>query len=247
MSHSALALTHHRPWPFPSGPWSIAMEWNDLAFLHWRVDAKKIQALLPEGLELEMCDGSAWLGVVPFRMERTRARWFPPILSANTFPELNVRTYVRCAGKSGVWFFSLDAASRLAVEGARVLFGLPYFSARMNCVRRDDSIVYDSERCDRRAPSAAFHASWRACGECSVSAPGTLEHFLTERYCLYSVRRGSLLRGDVAHVPWQVGPVELSLTKCTMTRLLGIDLDRPPESALIARSMQVLAWTPRAV
>ena len=224
MSHSALALTHHRPWPFPSGPWSIAMEWNDLAFLHWRVDAKKIQALLPEGLELEMCDGSAWLGVVPFRMERTRARWFPPIPSAHTFPELNVRTYVRCAGKSGVWFFSLDAASRLAVEGARVLFGLPYFSARMNCVRRDDSIMYDS-----------------------VSAPGTLEHFLTERYCLYSVRRGSLLRGDVAHVPWQVGPVELSLTKCTMTRLLGIDLDRPPESALIARSMQVLAWTPRAV
>ena len=102
MSHSALALTHHRPWPFPSGPWSIAMEWNDLAFLHWRVDAKKIQALLPEGLELEMCDGSAWLGVVPFRMERTRARWFPPIPSAHTFPELNVRTYVRCAGKSGV-------------------------------------------------------------------------------------------------------------------------------------------------
>ena len=179
MSHSALALTHHRPWPFPSGPWSIAMEWNDLAFLHWRVDAKKIQALLPEGLELEMFDGSAWLGVVPFRMERTRARWFPPIPSAHTFPELNVRTYVRCAGKSGVWFFSLDAASRLAVEGARVLFGLPYFSARMNCVRRDDSIMYDSERCDRRAPSAAFHASWRACGECSVSAPGTLEHFLT--------------------------------------------------------------------
>jgi uncharacterized protein YqjF (DUF2071 family) len=157
------------------------MEWHDLLFLHWPVDPARLAAQLPPGLELETFAGSAWLGVVPFRMVRTRWRWLPPLPTASTFAELNLRTYVRGAGRRGVWFFSLDAASRLAVEGARFGFGLPYFRAHMHCRRDGDAVEYASERVDRRGPLARFAASWRAVGPHATAAPGTLEHFLSER------------------------------------------------------------------
>ena len=140
------------------------MGWHDLLFLHWRVPAELLQAQLPPGVALETFDGSAWLGVVPFRMVDTRFRWLPRMPTAHTFPELNLRTYVRVGERRGVWFFSLDAASRLAVEGARFGFGLPYLTARMQCERDGDAIRYRSERTDRRGPPATFVGSWRPAG-----------------------------------------------------------------------------------
>ena len=223
------------------------MRWEELLFLHWRVEAAVLQRLLPPGVVIETFDGSAWLGVVPFRMAATRFRWLPALPTAHTFPELNVRTYVRVGDTSGVWFFSLDAASRLAVEGARWSFGLPYFLARMKCRREGDVVGYTSERMDRRGPAAAFAASWRALGSPRRAAAGSLEHFFAERYCLFTTRRGVLMRGDVAHVPWQLAPAEVQLTACNMTRLLGCVLPGEPESALAASPLTVAAWAPVCV
>ncbi|MCU0865541.1 MAG: DUF2071 domain-containing protein [Planctomycetes bacterium] len=242
--HPALVDVSHLPVPPPARPWSITMRWEELLFLHWRTAAEPLQRHLPNGLTLDTFDGSAWLGVVPFRMAATRFRLLPRVPGSHTFAELNLRTYVRHGERRGVWFFSLDAASRLAVEGARWSFGLPYFMSRMACARRGDVVHYEHTRTDRRGPAATFTADWRAVGSAQLSAPGTLEHFLTERYCLFARRRGRLLRGDIAHRPWRLAPAEVSLAHCDMTRLLELRLEGAPASALVAQPVEVAAWSP---
>lgn len=225
----------------------MTMDWEDLLFLHWRVPAAALQPHLPPGVEVDTFEGSAWLGVVPFRMARTRARWLPPIPTARDFPELNLRTYVRVDGRPGVWFFSLDAASWLAVVGARATFGLPYFRARMRCERLGDQIVYESERTDRRGPEARFRGRWQPIETHRPTAVGSLEHFLTERYCLFAARRGVLLCGEIAHAPWQLAPAEVQLDVCDMTQLVGLTLAGPPASVLAAAPLRVAAFAPRPV
>ncbi|MBL8753887.1 MAG: DUF2071 domain-containing protein [Planctomycetes bacterium] len=245
MPHPALASTAHRPWPLPDRPWVLSMAWHDLLFLHWPVPAAALQAHLPPGLELETFAGSAWLGVVPFRMVRTRWRFLPPVPTAGTFDELNVRTYVRAGGRSGVWFFSLDAASRLAVEGARLGFGLPYFRARMACRVEHGNVEYRSERHDRRGPPAVFAAGWSQRGGGAVAAPGSLEQFLVERYALFAWRRGRLVCGEIAHAPWRLAPAEVRIDACDMGRILGLALPPAPVSALAAAALDVAAFAPR--
>jgi len=243
--HHALASSTHRPWPLPQRPWALTMDWEDLAFLHWPVAASALQPLLPPGLEVELYDGSAWLGVVPFRMARTRLRWLPPLPTTHAFPELNVRTYVRSGDRAGVWFFSLDACSPLAVAGARALFRLPYFAATMQCERLDGSVVYASGRRDRRAPAATFVARWRSTGSAFRAPAGSLPHFLTERYCLFTASGNGRPRCvEIAHAPWQLSPAAVEIATCDMTRLLGFDLPALPPYVLMAAPQSVVAWTP---
>src|SRR5262245_23161746 len=122
-----------RSWPRPSPPWAMAMRWHDLLFLHWPIAAAELRPRIPAPLAIDEHSGSAWIGVVPFRMTNVRPRGVPGLPWLSAFPELNVRTYVTHGGKPGVWFFSLDAAQRLAVIAARRRFHLPYFHARMTC------------------------------------------------------------------------------------------------------------------
>lgn len=225
------------------------MRWEDLLFLHWPVDPEIVRPHLPDELELETFDGKAWLGVVPFLMASTRFRWLPPVPTGHRFLELNLRTYVHQKGaahegRPGVWFFSLDAESRLAVGGARLGFGLPYFHARMACRREDGWMRYESRRRDRRAPEASFAASWRATGPSCVAEAGSLEQFLVERYCLYAVHRGRLVRGEIMHEPWRLSPVELDLRDNDMARLLDVQLPGEPVSACMADAIDVAAWSP---
>ena len=164
----------------------MTMSWLDLLFAHWRFEPETIRALLPAGLELDIFEGKAWVAVVPFRMEHVGPRglnWLPGV---SAFPELNVRTYVIADGKPGVWFFSLDAASVVAVRSARTGFHLPYFRAHMSCEERDGWVEYHSERRHPDAPPGEFHGRYRSVGPIYQSTPGTLEHWLTERYCLYA-------------------------------------------------------------
>src|SRR5688572_8640413 len=200
----------HRPWPAPARPWSVFMRWHELLFMHWPLPAAALRPLIPAGLELDTFDGAAWLGVVPFRMSHIRHRLLPPVPGTAALPELNVRTYVTAGGKPGVWFFSLDAASRLAVRGARWRFHLPYYDAVMSCPRDDSgTIAYQSTRTHRNAPPARFAARYRPIGPPVRAGAGTLEHFLTERYCLYSAdAAGQVFRGEITHVPWPLQPAE---------------------------------------
>ena len=220
----------------------MAMRWHDLLFLHWPVRPQLIRPLIPRGLELDTFDGSAWLGIVPFRMTGVRPRHFPRFAGL-AFPEINVRTYVWSPGRSGVWFFSLDAANRLAVRLAREWYGLPYHDARITVRREGDTIHYRSVRGVQKGAEAEFDASYRPTGEVYRSAPETLDRFLTDRYCLYTLgRRGQLRYGEIHHLPWPLQSAEVELRRNTITNPLGIGLTDTAPVAYFARRLDVLAW-----
>ena len=221
------------------------MRWHDVAFLHWPVPADQLQRLLPPGVELETFDGTAWLGIVPFRMTGIRHRLFAPVPGMCAFHELNVRTYVTRDGKPGVWFFSLDAANALAVFAIRRKVHLRYFHARMGSTESaDGAIRYTSERTHAGEPPARFEGSYGAVGETFRAAPQTLEHFLTERYCLYSVDcSGGILRGDIHHTPWPLQRGEADLSVNTMACPLGIELPAKPALVHVARRIDAVAWS----
>jgi hypothetical protein len=222
------------------------MRWCDLAFVHWPVPPNVLRPLIPTDLHIDTFEGAAWIGVVPFRMERVRLRAAPPVPTAHAFPEINVRTYVRAGGRLGVWFFSLDATSRLAVRGARYLFNLPYFDADIDVRQEGTTLHYESRRQHRNAPPARFEARYGASGAVYEPAPGSLDHFLVERYCLFMrhPRRGLGLI-DVDHQPWrlQKGHAEIAVN----TMLEAARLPSPPGDPLVhvAQAVDVHAWPAR--
>ncbi|MFN0012300.1 MAG: YqjF family protein [Phycisphaerales bacterium] len=223
----------------------MAMVWSDLCFMHWPVKAGALRPLIPPGLTLDEHSGSAWLGIVPFAMSGVRHWRLPAIPGTHTFLELNVRTYVSHGGKAGVWFFSLDAANRLAVLAARATFHLPYMNARMAFVRRNGWIDYASHRTHRSEPPAAFAASYRPTGSPVRAQPGSVESFLTDRYCLYAAAgRGHLYRGDIHHEPWPLQPAEAEVRTNTMSLAAGIALPDTPPLCHFAARLEVPAWWP---
>jgi uncharacterized protein len=237
----------HRPWPLPNKPWALAMRWRDLAFLHWPVDADLVQPLVPQPLDLEVFEGQAWVGITPFRMTGVRPRWVPSLPYLSAFPELNVRTYVTAGGKPGVWFFSLDAGSRVAVRVARWAFGLPYYAAHMSLEAMNGQIEYDSIRAHPGAPAAIFRGRYGPTGEPGRSRPGTLEHWLTERYCLYADRKGAIHRAEIHHPPWPLQPGGAELHSNTMARAAGIELPPRAPHVTFARRLDVVAWMPEPI
>lgn len=219
------------------------MSWHDLLFIHWAVRPDVLRPLIPAALELDTFDGWAWIGVVPFRMTGVRPRYTPELSCTSAFPEINVRTYVKTADRSGVWFFSLDATSRLAVRVARTWYGLPYYNALINEERFGEEVNYRSRRVHRGAAPAEFDASYRPVGVGRQTEAGTLEHWLTERYCLFaSNRKGRLGYGDIHHVPWSLQPAEAEIRTNTMTEWLGIVLPATPPLLHFARELNVIAW-----
>jgi uncharacterized protein len=223
--HRALTEITHRPWPLPSGPWIMSQIWHDLLFAHWRIDPQRLRPLIPSALEIDTFQNDAWIGVVPFRMSGVRLRATPALPTLSAFPELNVRTYVTHGAKPGVWFFSLDAANAIAVSVARAWFHLPYFNAQMRCETRNDWIEYSSERTHRGAAKAQIQAKlrgrYRPTGEFFHAQLGTLEHFLTERYCLYAAdTKVQIIRGEIQHAPWSLQPAEANFRENTMINFL---------------------------
>lgn len=238
-----------RAWPPPSQPWAMRMDWHELLFLHWPLPAAALRPHVPAGLALDTFDGSAWLGVVPFRMSGVRPRLLPALPWLSAFPEMNVRTYVTCGKRPGVWFFSLDAANPVAVRAARLGFGLPYFDARMAVERTGserDVVRYSSARTHRGAAEARLEASYRPTGPVERSTPGGLVSFLTDRYCLYATRRGRLLRAEIDHPAWPLQPAEAELRTCTMGAQLGLALPDVAPLAHYSELVQVVGWLPQA-
>jgi uncharacterized protein len=221
------------------------MNWHDLLFMHWPVKRDALRPYLPSALTIDTFDGTAWIGVVPFRMSGVVPRLVPPVPLLSAFPELNVRTYVTAEGKPGVWFFSLDAANPIAVELARDAFHLPYYNARMTCQQAEGNVEYFSVRTHRRAAPAVFQGQYRPTGPAYESTPGTLESWLTDRYCLYSAnRQGITWRGDIHHAPWPLQPAEADISHNTMTQQIGLTLPETKPLLHFARDLEVLAWWP---
>lgn len=236
-----------RTWPLPARPHIMRMMWLDLLFAHWSFEPANIERLLPKGIRLDTFDGRAWIGVVPFRMSGVAPRWLPAMPWLSAFPELNVRTYVTLQGKPGVWFFSLDATNPLAVRLARTAFHLPYMDARISIEERDGWYHYASCRTDRSQAGARFKASYRPVGETFHAEPGTLEYWLTARYCLYVAdRKGRILRGEIDHAPWPLQPAEVILTENSMLQWLSLSHDGSPH-VLFSKAVAAQAWSTEAV
>jgi uncharacterized protein YqjF (DUF2071 family) len=230
----------------------MAMRWSRLLFMHWPVPVEALRPHIPPMLEVDTFDGSAWLAVVPFTMTGVRARCTPALPGTGAFHELNVRTYVSHEGKPGVWFFSLDAANRLAVETARQTFHLAYLNASMSLAERDGRIEYSSRRTDRRAAEANLHSSYRGTSEPRRASPGTLESFLTDRYRLYaselppaSPRR--LWVGEIDHDPWTLSSASCEVQENSMAAPLGLQTPIDQAHLMLAGPVDVRAWRPRRV
>jgi hypothetical protein len=210
----------------------MRQRWSRILFLHWQVDPAPLRALLPHGLHLDLHEGAAWLGIVPFFMERVRPSFLPVVPGLSWFLELNVRTYVHDdQGVPGVWFHSLDCNQPIAVELARKLFHLPYRHAEMSCRTAGRNTGY---RCLRRGQVEDARFCYGPGGTARAAAPGTLEFFLAERYLLYSAAKdGSLFEGRVHHAPYQLAPADCSEWSTLPAVWNGLPaISFPPQSAL---------------
>jgi uncharacterized protein YqjF (DUF2071 family) len=216
----------------PEGRMVMYQRWRTLLFLHWEVPAEALARLLPPGLTLDTYEGRAFVGLVPFTMRGVRPAYLPPFPPLSDFHETNVRTYVHRDGKDpGVWFFSLDAANAIAVRLARAWFKLPYHYARMELAREGPWISYRSERRWPAPVPARCAVRCAPGGEAAASTPGTLQHFLVERYFLYTAHGGALWRGQVHHPPYQVRGAEVEGLDESLLAAAGIQ--RPQVAPLV--------------
>lgn len=236
------SLQSDRTWPLPAKSHVMRMNWHDLLFVHWPIDAAIIQERLPDPLRVDTWQGQAWIAVVPFRMTDVAPRGVPAIPGVSAFPELNIRTYVTVDNKPGVWFFSLDATNRLAVRLARFAFHLPYMDARMSIHRDADWYCYDSQRTHRGEPPVRFRGRYRPTGDVFYAQPGTLEFWLTARYCLYAANpREQVYRGEIDHPPWPLQSASLETDSNTMLDAFGVNTNCPPH-LLFSEEITVRAW-----
>ena len=220
----------------------MAQTWENLLFAHWPVAPEELRPLLPEAVPLDLRDGTAWVGVTPFRVGALRLRGTPHIRGVTAFPELNVRTYTTIDGKPGIWFMSLDAASALAVAAARRAYRLPYFRADMDVRASGSAIDYRSRRVSSDGPPAELGGRYRPVGPLIQPAPGSLEHWLTERYCLYTLDdEQRILRGEIHHPPWQLQEARAELRLNRMLEEIELEVGEPALMHFSARQ-DVVFW-----
>jgi uncharacterized protein len=234
----------HRPWSMPDRPWVMTQTWHDLLFAHWPIEPHLLRDQVPPVFELDLFDRTGWLGIVPFRMTNVAPRGIPSLPWVSEFPELNVRTYVRVGDRPGIYFFSLDAGSILAVQAARTLLNLPYYSASMNVRSQRGMVDYESRR-DDGSREATLEATYGGRGSHHEPTPGSLEYFLTERYCLYNVdHRQAPYRLDIHHPPWSLQRAEAEFVRNTMADAAGVAL--PDTKPLLHFSVRqdMVAWPP---
>ncbi len=240
----SLSETAHRPWPLPEAPWLQGQTWRELLFAHWPLPPDALRRVVPPQLPIDTFDGSAWIGIAPFVVSGLRLRGAPPLPALSRFAETNVRTYTTVDGRPGIRFLSLDAASRLAVAAARLTYRLPYHRARMTVRRSGARIEY---RARRASNGAALAVDYEPTGPVELPRPGSLEHFLTERYCLYTVVDGRVHRADIHHRPWPLQPAVAHLAHNTMSGPLGIALPARGPLLHYADRQDVVIWPPAPI
>lgn len=206
----------------PPGQPIMYQSWGKLLFLHWPISPHLLRPLIPKRLEIDTYNGTAWISISPFTMWDIRPAFVPAIPGLSKSHELNVRTYVHLNGIPGIWFLSLDANNRPAVLGARLFFGLPYYDAQMDLQEKGETISFSSRRRHSGAPAAEFRATWTRGEKIPDVKPETLDFFLTERYCLYTMRNRSLYQGRIHHRPWPLRSARLLSLHSTMIESHGL-------------------------
>ncbi|WP_255192832.1 YqjF family protein [Natronobeatus ordinarius] len=202
----------------PTTPHLFSMTWRDGLYLHWPVSPDRLRPHVPAPLELETRNGEAWVSVLPFVLARAGLRGSPG-LSRLSFPELNVRTYVRHEGTPGLFFFSIDVGNAFIARGVRRATRLPVHHAKMNVSGDDDRVAFSSIRVD---DGARFSATYEPDGKIFYADPGTLEHWLTARRRFYAPRDGDVLTGEIAHAPWPLQSATATIHENTMLESNGL-------------------------
>ena len=245
--------TSHKPRPLPPGRWLMRQRWNDLLFAHWQVPASSIAPLLPEGLEVDTFQASAWLGAMPFWMDRIKVRGVPPIPGARSFPDLILRTYVReeRTGTPGGYSLSLDSSNLLAVAAGRAFFHLPYHLAEMRIEQRTErEFAFYSRRRFASRP-VLFKARYRGLGPSRKLAEiqsGTLEHFLMERSCLFSSNRfGQPIRANLHQASWSLEEAQAEIELNDLAAAMGIKLPDQEPVLHYSRRLAVYVWPAKLV
>jgi len=255
---SLLYSVEHRPWMPPDGQWLLSQSWNDVLFAHYAMEPSTLRAVVPQELTLELYGGAAWLTISPFSVSHVRPSGVPPLPGISFFPQLNVRTYVTLDGKPGVYYLSVDAASLGAVWFARLFFRMQYWHA---------SIQVSGDTIHARKPSGAgiqflarrlhgpgerkqteiFDATYVPEGEPDTPKPGSLDHFLTERYCTYSLYRKQCYRTEIHHQPWPLQKATVAVRTNRLAEPLGLTLPEGPDLCHFSRSVKTLVWAPENV
>ncbi len=226
-------------------PWVMTQRWNDLLFLHYSLEPEVVRALVPDVLTLDTYKQRAWVSVTPFWINHLRPPGIPSLPWFSRFSEINVRTYVSYGDKPGVYFFSLDASNLSAVWGARIFYRLPYWEASMKVQGKGGlKIDYISKRHHGPKPAELKCSYGPATPQAFQARPGSIEHFLTERYCLYALSRKRLYRGEIHHLPWDLQAAAVDLRENSMAQTAGLQLPPRPDLAYFAREMKVLLWAP---
>jgi uncharacterized protein YqjF (DUF2071 family) len=246
--HALLKEHAHRPYALPDGQWVMSQNWIDLLFAHWKIPIETLRACVPEQLEIDYYEGEAYVGVVPFRMSQVKPRGLPTVEYLSEFLELNVRTYVTIDDRPGVYFFSLDASNDVAVQIARKWYHLPYFKAQMTSIERKSTnadengwIEYSSTRSGGDGINN-FKAIYHPIAPVELSVPGSLEAFLTERYCLYVLdSKNRVCRGDIHHKQWQLQKAEAHFERNTMGKQYGFDFSQPP-ILHFSKQIETIEW-----
>ena len=243
-----LVRTSHKPRPLPAGRWAMTQRWNDLLFAHWPIATAKMQAQLPEWLEADTIEGSAWLGAVPFWLDRIKVRGMPAIPGLRSFPDLNLRTYVRdrFTGTPGFYCFSVDSSNLLAVAAAHLVYHLPYRLAEMYLEPRSERefAFYSRRRFSRR--QVIFKARYRGLGPTRATTemrPGSLEYFFTERPCVFSTNRaGEPIKTNLHHVSWPLEEAEAEIERNDLATAVGIELPKMDPVLHYSRRLAVYVW-----
>jgi uncharacterized protein YqjF (DUF2071 family) len=195
-----LTVRQHRPYPLPTGSWKYYQEWHDTLFLHWPVPVKMLAPLIPQGLQLDTCNGEAWISFVAFTVKNMHPRGIPPLALLSDFHELNARTYVVADDKPGIYFLSIEAQKFLVMLMARLFLGLPYLKSSMS-VKKEEEVAFRSWNGLHQFYFNAHYIPEGLIDKTSSNA------WLTERYCMYEEIHGHLFRIDIHHAPWQLHAV----------------------------------------
>ena len=243
-----MRVVDHRTSPLPTGRPMMFQGWDFLLFAHWRCPQQAVRALVPPQLELDTFDGAAWITLVPFRMRDVHVLGTKTLGHLSTFPELNLRTYVRYQGVPGLYFLSLDTTSLGLTLAARTMVGLPYFIANMAMRCGNAATRIRSDRRITGGCPARLVAEYRPTGGAMQAPPGTLEHFLVEWYRLYSVRKsGHVVALDVHHRPWSIAPAEARFKENSMLSAAMLHHAREPDLLHYSARQDVLLWPPETM
>lgn len=234
-----LQVTSYPPFLSPVKPWVMTQTWHHLLFAHWPVTVAYIREFIPPPLTVDTIDGFAWVGIVPFNMSHIRFRGLPYIPGTTRFPEINVRTYVVHNGIPGVFFFSLDTTHPLAVIGARRFLSLPYYQAKIQTSQKNNIFLYRNKRIHRSAYPASFEAEYTPVSDGFYSSASSMEHWLTERYCLYTYDDHYMYRGDIHHTPWTLHHAKAFISENSMLTPLRFPVKQSQPLLHYARKKKV--------